>query len=80
MRFVMGKNAICYGIVYNKTSISALVKKSVISTHTSFEYNYKTLKFNVFGKCGITHIVVDNPITIYEIATNRFYAINQFSS
>ena len=49
MRFVIDENAICYGIVYNKTSISALVKKQVIATHIALVCNYKALNFNVFS-------------------------------
>ena len=76
---VIDKNAICYGIVYNRTSISAPAKKLVISTYTAFEQNHKALIFNVFGKCGITVIVIDNPITIYEIATNMFCHLSNFA-
>ena len=70
--FVMGENAICYGIIYNKASISALNKKLVISMHTAFVWNYESLNFNVFNQCGIMRTVVDNPIAISEIATNMY--------
>ena len=40
--------------------------------HTAFVWNYESLNFNVFNQCGIMRTVVDNPITISEIATNMY--------
>ena len=61
--FVGSNFAKCYGIIYNKTSFSALKQNPVKSTHIAIARKKEWPFFNVSSQCGIPAFVIDNPIT-----------------